>query len=191
MRLLIDIALAIVVATTIGFSTAWFAVEHGRLFGAVTVNAWTAWPDAGGPDADPYSVALLARSGEVPLGAGEGIAFTATADDRGAPLWGGCVYAVNGQTPTARLWTLSAYDSEGRLMVHAAHRAGFHSREILRQPDGSLVITVSPDVEPGNWLPTNRTKQLQLVLRLYDTPLTTATEFVNIDMPRIDKVRCG
>jgi hypothetical protein len=31
---------------------------------------------------------------------------------------------------------------------------------------------------------------VQLVLRLYDTPLTTATDFVNIDMPRIDKVRC-
>jgi hypothetical protein len=29
------------------------------------------------------------------------------------------------------------------------------------------------------------------VLRLYDTPLTTASEFVDIDMPRIDRERCG
>jgi len=191
MRLLIDIALAILVATTIGFTTAWLAVEHGRLFGSVTVGPWTAWPDAGGPNADPYSVALLARSGEVPLGAGEGLAFSADSDSQGEPLSGNCVYSINGQTPVARLWTLTAYDAEGRLMVNPAHRPGFHSREILRRPDGSFTIVASHDVEPGNWLPIARVERLQFVLRLYDTPLTTATEFVNIDMPRIDKLGCG
>jgi len=191
LRLLTDIALAILVAITIGFSTAWLAVEHGRLFGAVIVGPWTAWPDAGGPNADPYSVALLARSGEVPLGAGEGLAFTAESDSRGEPLSGNCVYAISGQTPAARLWTLTAYDAEGRLMINPAHRAGFHSREIVRRTDGSFSIVASHDVEPGNWLPIARLDKLQFVLRFYDTPLTTATEFVNIDMPSIEKVRCG
>lgn len=191
MRLLIDIALAILVATTLGFSTAWLAVEHGRLFGSVTVGPWTAWPEAGSADADPYSVALLARSGEVPLGAGEGLAFTALTDSQGDPLSGDCVYSINGQTPAARLWTLTAYDAEGRLMVNPARRPGFHSREIVRRPDGSFAIIASPDVAPGNWLPIARREKLQFVLRLYDTPLTTTTEFINIDMPRIDKVRCG
>ena len=191
MRLLIDIAVAIFVATILGFSTAWVAVEHGRIFGAVTIGPWTAWPNAGGPDADPYSVALLARSGEVPLGADEGLAFTATTDSGGAPLSGNCGYRVSGQTPQARLWTLTAYDATGRLMANAARRAGFHSREVLRRADGGLNITVSPDVEPGDWLPISRVEGFQLVLRLYDTPLTTATEFVDIDMPRIDMERCG
>jgi hypothetical protein len=189
--LLIDIAVAILVATILGFSTAWVAVEHGRIFGAVIVGPWTAWPNAGGPDADPYSVALLARSGEVPLGADEGLAFTATTDSEGAPLSGNCGYRMSGQTPQARLWTLTAYDAAGRLMANAARRAGFHSREILRRADGSLNITVSPEVEPGDWLPIARVEGFQLVLRLYDTPLTTATEFVDIDMPRIDREQCG
>jgi hypothetical protein len=191
LRLLIDIAVAILVATILGFSTAWVAVEHGRIFGSVTVGPWTAWPNAGGPDADPYSVALLARSGEVPLGADEGLAFTATTDSEGAPLSGTCAYRVSGQTPQARLWTLTAYDAAGRLMANAARRAGFHSREILRRADGSLDITVSPEVQPGDWLPIARVEGFQLVLRLYDTPLTTATEFVDIDMPRIDREQCG
>jgi hypothetical protein len=76
-------------------------------------------------------------------------------------------------------------------MANAARRAGFHSREILRRADGSLNIAVSPDVEPGDWLPIARVEAFQLVLRLYDTPLTTASEFVDIDMPRIDRERCG
>jgi len=191
LRLLIDIAIAILVATSIGFSTAWFAVERGRLFGAVVVGAWTTWPDAGGPDADPYSVALLARSGEVPLGAGEGLAFKAVADSEGDLLSGNCVYSVAGQTPSARLWTLTAYDRDGHLMVNAARRSGFHSREILRRPDGRFEIVVSQNVGPGNWLPIAQVENFQLILRLYDTPLTTASEIVDVDMPHIERVRCG
>lgn len=190
MRLLINITIAIVLATTIGFSTAWLAVERGRIFGAVTVGAWTTWPDAGGPDADPYSLAQLARSGEVPLGAGEGLAFKAVDDDESEPLSGDCVYSVSGQTPSARLWTLTLYDGDGRLMANAARRTGFHSREILRRPDGRFTIAISPDVVPGNWLPIAPVENFQLILRLYDTPLTTATDFVDIDMPHIEKVRC-
>ena len=190
MRLLIDIAVAVAIATIIGFSTAWIAIEHGRIFGAVTIGAWTAWPSAGGADADPYAVAMLARTGEIPLGAGEGLTFTATTDDEGEPLSGDCDYLVSGQTPPARLWTLTVYDANGRRIRNAARRTSFHSREILRHPDGTFDIAISADVEPGNWLPVTRVGRIQLVLRLYDTPLTTATEFVGLDVPRIEKVQC-
>ncbi len=190
MRLLIDIVIALVLALVIGVPTAWYAIEHGFIFGAVTAGAWTAWPTAGSADADPYSLATLARGGEVPLGAGEGIAFTAEDDSAGEPLSGTCTYEMAGQTPAARLWTLTAYDSDGRLMVNAARRSGFHSREILRRPDGSFVITVSPEVVPGNWLPVSRIDHFRLVLRLYDTPLTTGSRIADLTMPDIRKVRC-
>jgi len=72
LRFLIDIAVAVLIAVVVGFFTAWYSVSHGQLYGAVKKEQWTAWPQAGGPDADPYSVAMLARTGEVPLGAGEG-----------------------------------------------------------------------------------------------------------------------
>jgi hypothetical protein len=189
-RLLIDIAIALVIAVTIGVSSAWYAIEHGFIFGAVTAGAWTAWPTAGSADADPYSLATLARSGEVPLGAGEGIAFTADDDSAGDSLAGACTYEVEGQTPAARLWTLTAYDSDGRLMVNAARRSGFHSREIVRRPDGSFIITVSPDVVPGNWLPVTRVGHFRLVLRLYDTPLTTGSRIADLTMPDVRKVHC-
>ena len=190
MRLVIDIAIAILIATTIGFSTAWLAVNHGFIFGAVQAGGWTAWPSAGSADADPYSLAILARDGEVPLGEGEGIAFTADADAAGDPLSGTCTYELAGLTPAARLWTLTAYDGEGRLMVNAARRTGFHSREILRRNDGSFVIGISAQVQPGNWLPLARADGIRLVLRLYDTPLTTGSRIADLVMPAIRKVSC-
>jgi hypothetical protein len=189
-RFLIDIAIAIAIAATIGLATAWYAIDHGPLFGSVSVGAWTAWPLAGSPDADPYSIAMLARTGEVPLGAGEGLSFTAEADSTGAPLSGVCTYEIAGQTPAARLWTLTAYDRAGRLMANAARRPGFHSREILRNADGSFDITISPEVQPGNWLPIARVDHFKLILRLYDTPLTTGSQLANLVMPQIIRDGC-
>ena len=190
MRLLIDIALALFIAAVLGLVTAWYAVDRGPLFGGLTAGPWKAWPSAGSPNADPYSIARLARTGEVPLGAGEGLAFTARTDQEDRPLEGNCTYRLDGTTPAARLWTLTAYDDDGRLMANAARRTGFHSREILRRPDGSFAITVSAEVQSGNWLPVTTGGPFSLVLRLYDTPLTTGGAVADSMMPRIDREGC-
>ena len=190
MRFLIDLSIAIVVAVAIGVSSAWLAVERGRVFGAVTVGGWTAWPQEGSSDADPYSLAMLARTGEIPLGAGEGLSFTAANDVDGAPLSSKCTYEVGGETPAARLWTLTAYDAGGHLMINVAHRPGFHSREIVRESNGDFAIAVSAAVQPGNWLPIGTADRFKLVLRLYDTPLTTGSQIADLVMPGIRKVSC-
>ena len=190
MRFLIDLAVALVIAVAVGVSSAWFTIERGRLFGAVNVGAWTAWPQEGSVNADPYSLAMLARTGEVPLGAGEGLSFTADRDSRGAPLSGRCTYAIAGSTPPARMWTLTAYDSSGRLMVNVARRPGFHSREVVRAADGAFVITASAAVTSGNWLPIAPVNRFGFVLRLYDTPLATGSQIADLIMPTIAPVSC-
>lgn len=190
MRFLIDLAIALLIAVAVGVSSAWLAIDRGRIFGAVHVGAWTAWTDEGTADPDPYTLAMLARTGEVPLGASEGLSFTATTDADGAALSGRCTYEVVGQTPPARLWTLTAYDSSGRLMVNVARRPGFHSREIVRRRDGSFIILVGTTVSPGNWLPVAPVDRFSLMLRLYDTPLATGSQLGELTMPAIRKVSC-
>jgi hypothetical protein len=191
MRLLLDIAIAIVIATGLGFFSAWYAIDRGFVFGRVSVSGWTVWPNAGSQSADPYSIAMLARTGEVPLGAGEGMAFTAETDKAGHPLLGRCDYRVSGLTPSARLWTLTAYDGAGHLMTNAAHRQAFHSRELLRRSDGGFDISVSTAVKPGNWLPIAPVDRFKLVLRLYDTSVTTGSQIAGLAMPEIVVERCG
>ena len=75
-------------------------------------------------------------------------------------------------------------------MANAARRPGFHSREILRNADGSFDITISPEVQPGNWLPIARVDRFKLMLRLYDTPLTTGSQLANLVMPQIVRDGC-
>ncbi|MCX5572183.1 DUF1214 domain-containing protein [Kaistia nematophila] len=190
MRLLINLAIAIAIAVIVGFGSAALVLDRERLFGAVTRGAWTAWPDTGSADADPYTAAMLARTGEVPLGAGEGLAFSADADGAGARLTGGCTYRITGQTPPARLWTLTVYDADGHLMDNPARRTAFHSREVLRHEDGSFTISVSRAAQPGNWLPVTTTEGIRLILRLYDTPLAGGARVGAVVMPEIAKAGC-
>ena len=61
-------------------------LTRGVAFGALTIGAWTAWPKTGSVDIDPYARAIIARSGELPIGTGDGVAFYARTDDAGQPL---------------------------------------------------------------------------------------------------------
>jgi hypothetical protein len=174
-RLLLGSLFALVVAAAIGLGTTWIVLTEGTAYGGVTLGAWTAWPRNGTPGIDPYARAMVARSGELPIGSGDGVAFFARADDGGRQLDGRCDVVLEGTTPQARFWTLTLYDPEGRLIANSVQRHGFTSQEIIRRADGTFEITAGPRARPGNWLPTGGAERYVLVLRLYDTPIGMAT----------------
>jgi hypothetical protein len=175
MRLLIGFLFSFAVAALFGLGLTQYALTRGTAFGAITIGAWTAWPKTGTADIDPYARAAVARTGELPLGSGDGVAFFAASDDRGRALDGRCVVTVSGITPPARFWTLAIYDSDGRLIPNGANRYVFTSQEIARQADGNFEIVLSARARPGNWLPTGGIDRYVAVLRLYDTPVGVAT----------------
>ena len=131
MRLVFGLLVTLVIATVVGLGTTWLTLSRGTAFGALPIGAWTAWPKTGTSDADPYARASIARSGELPVGAGDGVAFIAKADDNGRALDGRCDVVVAGTTPQARFWTLTLYDPNGKLVANSVDRQGFTSQEIL------------------------------------------------------------
>src|ERR1700756_127760 len=136
MRLLFITLLALVLAAGVGVGLTWSTTTRGTELGTLTIGAWTARPRTGTVDIDPYSRATITRNGELPVGTGDGIAFTATTDDKKKPLDGRCDIVVSGVTPAARFWTLALYDTKGRLVANALQRYGFTSQEIVRSADG-------------------------------------------------------
>ena len=191
MRLLLGLLFAFTVATVVGLGATWFALTEGTAFGAITIGAWTAWPKTGTSGVDPYARAAIARNGELPIGSGDGVAFFASADDKGRALDGRCDVVLAGTTPQARFWTLTIYDREGQLIASSLDRKGFTSQEIARQADGSFAIVVAPRARPGNWLPTGGAERYVLVMRLYDTPIGVATRASReAQMPAITVERC-
>lgn len=187
---LFHLFLCATIALVGGIGSAYLAVDRGRLFNAVELGQWTAYPVAGTPDADPYSAATLARTGQVPLGAGEGLAFFGEYDSEGETLVAACDYTIAGDTPPARLWTLSVTDITGKLIANTAGRQSLDSHAVLRETDGSVTVTAARFARPGNWLPLGNASTIVFVLRLYDTPLTTGSGLADLSMPTIVRGDC-
>jgi len=190
-RLLFVALVALALAAVVGLGSTWMTTTRGTELGALTIGAWTARPRTGTVDIDPYSRATITRNGELPVGTGDGIAFTATTDDKKKPLDGRCDIVVSGVTPAARFWTLALYDTKGRLVANALQRYGFTSQEIVRSADGGFEIRVASRARSGNWLPTGGIERYSLMLRLYDTPVGVATRTKrDAPMPQIATVAC-
>lgn len=175
MRLLIGLLLAFATAAVIGLGLTMLALSQGPAFGSFRIGAWTAWPRSGTSDIDPYALAAVARSGQLPIGSGDGIAFFAATDNVGQALDGRCDVLISGTTPQARFWTITLYDMQGRVIGNALNRHGFTSQEVVRHADGSFDIVIGPRARTGNWLPSGGIDRYLLTLRLYDSPLSLAS----------------
>ncbi|AYO81190.1 DUF1214 domain-containing protein [Methylobacterium brachiatum] len=177
----------------LGLASADWATRGGYPFGGVQVGAWTAWPKAGAGNADPYTRAVNARRGEIPLAVGEGLLLTASVDDQGQALDATCSYRVGGGTPPARAWTLTVAGRGPRDPGRPAVREGFTSTEVLRGADGRFSVVLAPDVQPGNWLPSPRDSgPVRLALRLYDTPVAASVGSLDRDsVPAITRLGCA
>jgi hypothetical protein len=190
-RLILISLLALCLAAVVGVGITWMTATKGTDLGTLTIGAWTARPKTGTADIDPYSRATIVRNGELPIGTGDGVAFTATTDDSRKPLDGRCDVVVSGVTPAARFWTLTLYDGKGHLVANVLQRYGFTSQEIVRGADGAFEIRVASRSRAGNWLPTGGLERYALMLRLYDTPVGVATRTQrDAPMPAIATVGC-
>ncbi len=183
--------LSITIALALGISSAYLSLNRGSPFSALESGVWVAHPHAGTQDSDPYSTAIFARTGRVPLGSGEGLAFYAAFDDSGQALDPQCTYRISGKVPATRLWTLTALDNALELLATDAGRASLHSHGVLMDVSGSFSIAVSPRARPGNWLPTGGDNGLVFAMRLYDIPYTTGAGQSAPVMPAVEQVSCS
>jgi len=174
-RLLIGLVLSFIIAAGIGLGSTWFALTQNLSFGALELGAWKGHPRHGTVGIDPYARAAIARNGELPVGSGDGVAFTAAVDDDGRTLDGRCDVVVRGTTPPARYFTLTLYTPSGQLVANSLDRHGFTSQELVRNASGDFELTISPRARPGNWLPTGGIDGYVLMMRFYDTSLGIAT----------------
>jgi hypothetical protein len=174
-RLLIGSLYTFILAAVIGLGSTWMTLSRSTGFGALRIGAWTARPKTGTADIDPYSRAAIARTGALPVAIGDGVAFVARTDDSGRALDGRCEAVIGGTTPSARFFTLTLYDPDGKLVPNSLDRQGFTSEELVRSQDGSFEITVAPRARAGNWLPTGGVDRYILVMRFYDTSVGVAT----------------
>ncbi|MCB1386548.1 MAG: DUF1214 domain-containing protein [Nitratireductor sp.] len=192
MRLIVNTLIVLAIGLGLGSVTAWYSISAGLDIGGIRSGPWLAFPFTSGASVDPYTMAKTARNGTIPLGATEGLAFEAKGDSRGEALDLDCDYVVSGTTPPSRLWTLAAYTAAGDvILAQNGSQPALHSGKVLRFADGSFRIAVSRQPQPGNWLGLAGQGRFRLVLRVYDTPVTSTSGLVSPVMPNILRERCG
>lgn len=190
MRFVLNLALLVAIALTVGFGLSWYALTDGRLFGAYQSGPWTAWTHAGVPSPDPYTRAYLARAAALQLGQAEGLQLVAGVDSDNRPLDRACTYRIDGRTPTATFWTIVPTGPDGGSVSRADGPPGFQSTRIARAGDGSLQLYVGPSPRPLNWLETTGTGHFTLVLSLYDTVFLTGIAASESGLPSIIREQC-
>jgi hypothetical protein len=191
LRFLTHLLLLIGVALAFGFGLSWFAVTDGRFFGVTQVGPWSTWKEAGSPLPDPYTRAHIARAASLQLGASEGLQFTATVDSDGRPLSRSCRYRIDGTTPVATFWTLTATDADGTLITRPDGPRAFSSTRIARANDGSMELYVSRTLAPRNWLEITGDGAFVLNLNLYDTSNIGGAGTAILSLPSIIREACA
>ena len=147
-------------------------------FGNVT-NGWSstaAYPDFG----DDFWFRATANFGGIWWNSSkEAVYELLHVDAQGAPTTGDRTYRMTfpaGQLPSAVVdcfWSLTVYGKPDYMLVpNPAARYSVSTRsELVLEPDGSLVLTFSPeppaDAPESNWLPTPAGKAFTADLRLY------------------------
>lgn len=191
MRFVIHLLLMLSLALAIGFGLSWYALNDGRLFGGAQIGAWSAWPDVGSAQPNPYTRGHLAREAALQLGLSEGIQFTATTDDSGQALTRDCTYRIAGTTPLATFWTLVAIDSAGVNVAAPGTQAAIRSDSLARANDGSIQLNIGTRLMPGNWLELTGSGAFSLVLTLYDTTVFSGLNGGTDTMPSIEREGCA
>lgn len=162
-------------------------------FGEISIDGWRAFPEAQTASADPYARSHRARAGRLLLGSAEGLTFIATTDTSGQRLTGLCRYKLAGSVPTTRFWTLYATRPNGEpLNVSQDLPTALNSIITLKNPDGTMNITIGAKATANNWLAIAPDGgPIMLNLTLLDTPAAGNSGLVALTMPRIERIGCG
>jgi hypothetical protein len=183
------------VALVLGIGSAWYTIEEGSPLTTTKVGPWASWNALGNPQADPYTMAHLARIGRLPLTSTVARYFVAKTDTAGHGLTSACEYLIVGLPINARWWSVALYDASGSLIDNPSNRYSFNSEEALRHADGSYRIHVARTARPENWLPSgdDTDGNLVLMLRIY-SPRETDSDGVGLvpddRLPKIERVSC-
>lgn len=189
---LMSACIALGVAFVLGIWSVDAATQRFAGFDTLTVNGWTTRLRVGTPDADSYSRAWYARSGDIALAAAEGLRFVRQTDDRAARLSTDCTYRIEGPIKTARAWALYGYainddgtrsSSEKRLLA-TSHSVIFDGERVA--------ITISDRIHGGNWakMPTD-SGAFALELLLLDTPIGSGIGLSEPQLPRVLSSGCN
>ncbi len=106
-----------------------------------------------------------------------------TATD-GVTLRGDCMTTLEGTIPPARWWTIAAVDKDG---VAEGARSVLSASAAVLEADGHIIVHLSAEPQPGNWIAPASGGTYSLALTLHDPVLPLPA---GEPLPRLTRVGC-
>lgn len=157
--------------------------------GVIHSGSWTARTTDGSQRMSMHQRAVVACTGLWAMNSDEAIYFTALHDSNGKRLSCRETYEIQGTDFPARWWSITAYRNY-QLIPNADERYSYSKTNIIREECGSWRLTLSPQSQPGNWIPLgNAPGQLVISLRLYNPYANAIDEIATRPLPEITIVR--
>lgn len=182
----------ILIAILIGFGLTALSLSTGSGLSAKRIGGWKSWKDAGHLNADPYTRAYIAKTGQLPLPPQIAQTYYALYDNAHRRLHTSCTYVVDSSAVSAKWWTIAAYDHKGQIFKNDLKRYSFNTGSAMIKFNGGFRIFLSQTVQPANWLPLGDHGPFVLVFRLYRKQMSDAQIKNNgeVSLPLIKRVSC-
>lgn len=181
----------LVLAMASGIVSSWYAINTGLPFNTETAGPWVTWSYAGDAASEPYTRARFKAAATLLIHAERVVRLEARVDDDGNRLHSSCTYHIDSAPLAAQWWTISVFDSNGKLIANAAQRYGFNKTTVARDPAGHFRVVLARNARPGNWLPTGSAGRMTVILEMLQADeMTGGGRPSAVAPPSIVKVSC-
>ena len=182
----------VLIAIMLGLGLTSLSLSTGSALATKSERGWKSWKNAGHVDADPYTRAYIAKTGQLPFPPQIAQTYYALYDNAHRRLHTSCTYLIEGPPVEAKWWTLAVYDYNGKIFENPVQRYSFNAESAMVRFEGGFHIYVSQTPQPENWLPVGSQGPFILVYRLYRKTFTDeqVAKKLDVPMPMIKRVAC-
>jgi hypothetical protein len=184
---------ALLLGALIGAGSAWWTISRaGGWFDTEFDGGWRGNALAGAEAADPYTRAIVARTGLLALSARETIYFTLAHDENGRPLDDACVYELSGGALPARWWSVTIYAPDNYLPRNGEGAFSIDATRARPASDGRWRARIAAvRGEAVHWISSRAAHRgYTLMLRLYQPRQEARQHPETIPFPTIATVSC-
>jgi len=191
LRRILALAGVILLGLVIGAASGVIAISPASM-GSTDFSGWKTSTMIGSPAADPYTRAIVARTGLLALTRQETVYFTRATDEKGRPLTDKCIYRLDGGSLPTRWWSVTLYAADNYLAVNGDNAHSFDATRAGQSGEGRWSVVVGrANADKGPWISTRNSGRFTLTLRLYNPEASVLQNPASLSFPTIRTLSCG
>ena len=171
MLLLILIISSPIIAAGLAYLWAWYQLRRAISgdYDIIKNGCWiTNKRGEGSKEALRIHRARIAKIAGFGMNRDEAIYWHVEEDSKGNQITYKHKYRIEGSDPVTRWWCLSV-NRDGFFVPNQYNRYSFSKTDVKRELDGSWVIKLSTEEQPGNWIPLgDQSGHFRITLRCYN-----------------------